>query len=160
MNVPILYESRMNNPYLFHALSAGPTIVRRIIAQIPSEKYDSHTDPERFTMREAIAHIADWEAIDLQRIKQAVENPGSDIQPYDEVQVAKEHNYTASDLGEQLSLYEHRRRETIAYLKSLTPEQWASKATHLEKGDLTVYDQANLVVGHDAYHIEHLSGFL
>ncbi len=150
----------MNNPYLFHGLEVGPVIVRRLVTAIGFENGDLIPDPARFTLREAIAHLADWEAIDLGRIRQAIERPGTPLQPYDEDQRAIDQNYGATDVKEQLELFEQRRKETIAYLRSLSEAQWRAEARHAEKGALTVYDQANLVLGHDTFHIEHLTLFL
>jgi len=150
----------MNNPYLIHGLQVGPVIVRRIVESVPVSRYDSHADPERFTLREAIAHLADWEEIDASRIRQAVEHPGSILVPYDEVERAKERGYDQTDLLEQLALYESRRQDLLTYLAMLPTEAWSAEASHPEKGALTVYDQANLVLGHDTYHIEHLTQFL
>lgn len=150
----------MNNPYLIHGLTVGPTIVRRIVEQVAVSRYDSRTDPERFTLREAIAHLADWEEIDASRIRQAIDQPGSTLIPMDEVARAEEQDYAHTHVMDQLALYEKRRKDLVAYLEALPAEAWGSRAFHPEKGELTVYDQANLVLGHDTYHIEHLTQFL
>ena len=150
----------MNNPYLFHALTAGPIIVRRIVSQLPSSKYDSHADHKRFTLREAVAHVADWEGIDLSRIKQVLTEPGSTLTPYDETERAEAQGYTLLDVGEQLHLYAARRAATVAFLETLSAQSWAEQGFHPEKGVLKVYDLANLIVSHDTYHIEHFTQFL
>ena len=150
----------MNNPYLIRALLFGPQIVARIVAQIDSSRYDSRTDPDRFTLREAIAHEAEWDAIDLSRIKQIVSSPGSDIEPFDEVELAAKNGYGNLDVQQQLTLFAQRRTATVAFLETLPPESWALSAAHGEKGPLTVCDMANLIVAHDTYHIEHLTQYL
>ena len=150
----------MNNPYLFLGLSAGPTIVRRIVSQIPASEHDSVSDPQRFTLREAVAHVADWETIDLARIKQIIENPGCTITPFDETERSVEQNYNSTEVKDQLDLYASRRSTLIAFLESFAPETWSLQGFHPEKGILTVYDMANLVLAHDTYHIEHFTQFL
>ncbi len=150
----------MNNPYLIRALSFGPQIVARIVAQIEPSRYHTHSDPDRFTFREAVAHLAEWDAIDLSRIKQIVSRPGSDIEPFDEVELAAKNGYTRSDVHQQLELFAQRRVATIAFLETLPPDSWALSVVHGEKGPLTVYDMANLIVAHDTYHIEHLTQYL
>ncbi|MEI7986873.1 MAG: DinB family protein [Armatimonadota bacterium] len=150
----------MNNPYLFKGLAAGPTVVRRIVSQVPPSKYDSVSDPDRFTLREAVAHVADWDSIDLDRIKQIIEDPGCTITPFDETERSIEQNYTSTEVMDQLDLYTSRRTTLIAFLESLAPEAWNVQGFHPEKGILTVYDMANLVLAHDTYHIEHFTQFL
>src|SRR5882672_11202695 len=89
------------NPYLLTTIEMGPAVVRRIINQIPQSRLDEAIDPERFTPREVVAHLADWEAIDRLRLSAGVERPGSAIQPYDEVQMALDHQYRQSDVNAQ-----------------------------------------------------------
>lgn len=149
----------MNNPYLIRALSFGPSIVARIVGQIDSSRYDTHSDPERFTLREAVAHLAEWDAIDLSRIKQIVSRPGSDIEPFDEVELAAKNGYGSLDVHEQLNLFARRRLAMIAFLETVPSEKWSLSAVHAEKGPLTVYDMANMIVAHDTYHIEHLTQY-
>ena len=150
----------MNNPYLFRGLTAGPLIVRRIVSHVPESRHDEHTDPERFTLREAIAHMADWDVIDLDRIKQILTSPGSTLVPYDESERAVAQAYVLTDVGEQLSLFSSRRAALVAFLETLPAESWVEQGFHPEKGMLTVYDMANMILAHDTYHVEHLTQFL
>ncbi len=40
------------------------------------------------------------------------------------------------------------------------PVDWGKAIVHSERGQMTTYDQANMMLGHDMYHIEHLSQYL
>jgi hypothetical protein len=62
-------------------------------------------------------------------------------------------------VGEQLKVFADERQKTIAYLKTLNPEDWNKALVHNEKGRQTVSDQANQLLGHDLYHIDHLMEF-
>jgi hypothetical protein len=150
----------VNNPYLLKGLVGGPLIVRRIVSNVPESRHDDHTDPDRFTLREAVAHVADWDAIDLGRIKQILSSPGSTLQPFDETERSILHDYVLTDVGEQLALFSSRRAALVAFLETMPAESWAEQGFHPEKGVLTVYDMANLILAHDTYHIEHLTQFL
>lgn len=147
------------NAYLFPGLEFGPVIVERLVSQIPAARYDEKTEPSRFTLREAISHLADWEPILRDRIKLAVERPDSPVQGMDESVRAIERNYQGLDVQEQLSQFKQERAATIAYLRSLTTDDWSKAVVHNEKGRQTVADQANQLLGHDLYHIEHLTQF-
>ena len=153
-------KKSMNNPYLVRALTYGPMIVRRIVEAIPASQYDSHSDPDRFTVREAVAHLADWQEIDLDLLRLSAAGNGSLLEPYDESERAAEQGYVSTDVMEQLELFEARRRVILAFLDALLPEAWGNTGYHPEKGHMTVYDQANMLVAHDTYHIEHLSQYL
>jgi hypothetical protein len=147
------------NAYLFPGLEFGPRIVERLAAQVPAARHDEKTNPDRFTLREAIAHLADWEPILRDRIKSAVENPGSPVQGLDEGARAQEMNYRAMNVGEQIARFKEERAKTIQYLRSLPEDAWTRHILHNEKGRQTVADQANQLLGHDLYHIDHLTEF-
>lgn len=147
------------NAYLFPGLEFGPRIVERLVAQIPPARYDEKTNPERFTLREAIAHLADWEPILRDRIKQAIAEPDSLVKGIDEGERADELGYGTWDVQEQLKVFKAERDVTIAYLRTLSAEDWHKAITHNEKGRQTASDQANQLLGHDLYHIDHLTEF-
>ena len=144
------------NFYLFPGLEFGPRIVARLVAQLPAGRYDEKTNPDRFTLREAVAHLADWEPILRERIAKAVANPETPIEGIDEGTRADELGYGSWNVKEQLEVFAKERANTIAYLKTLTPEDWGKAIVHNEKGRQTVSDQANQLLGHDLYHIDHL----
>ena len=150
----------MANPYLFQALEAGPVIFSRLCMIIGETKVDEKTDPERFTLRYAIAHLADWEEIQLGRMRAAVESPGTMIEAFDEVLRAEEQSYSEMALDDCLRKFAERRKETIAYLNDREYNEWPQTVYHPERRWLSLYDLANLMVAHDTYHIEHLTQFL
>jgi len=149
-----------NNAYLLSSLRKGPVVVQWIVAHASPEVYDTKTDPERFSFREAVAHLADWEPILQARAKQIKENPGSIIVGYDEGQRAIDENYAAVDPAEAVKRWAESRDESIEYFKTEAPGFWDSVARHSERGDISLYDLANMEVAHDMYHIEHLLEFL
>lgn len=148
------------HPYLMPGLTLSPAAFERIAAHVPEKRYDEVTDPERFSFRFAMAHLADWEPIFLQRIQAGVDNPGSEVKGYNETQRAIDQKYENWDVKESLRIFAEARMETIRYLKALSAEQWQTTVVHNEKGALTAYDQANMLLGHDIYHLEHATQFM
>lgn len=135
-------------------------MIERLVRLIPSSRYDEHRDAERFTLREAIAHLADWEPILLERCRAAAENVGSTVQAYDESARAVEMGYADSDPTERARRFADSRRETVKYLSARADEDWDGHVNHSERGKQTLRDMANTIVGHDAYHVEHLLRYL
>lgn len=148
------------NPYLFPSLPTGPRLLADQLSRIGAEAMDVPTHPDRFSPREVIAHLADWEPILRARMAQAVAEPGSEIQGIDEGERAIEMNYAASDPREQAQRYQEARAETIAWLQGLQPEDWSKHVMHNERGRMTVSDMANMLLGHDLYHLEQLEAVL
>jgi len=150
----------MQTTYLFKGLELSPKAVERIVARVPASAYDTKTDPERFTFREAMAHLAEWEQINIDRLHQGVAEPGCTVQGFDEGQFAIDHNYAALDPVVQAKFFADKRVETIAYLRTLTDEDWAKVFYHSERGEQTVFEQAMTILGHDMYHLEQFTEFL
>lgn len=149
-----------NNPYLLIGLHRSAEAVAHIIPKIHPAKYDLRTDPDRFTLREAIAHLADWEPVMRGRILQAANNPGSDIPNWDEEQMALDNAYNEQGPVENAQKLLQERQITIKELEQLSPEQWLGTVTHPNRGTMTAYDWANTTLGHDLYHIEHFVTFV
>lgn len=146
--------------YLVPGLKLGPVVVRRVFERIPSARWDEPTSEDRFTPREVLAHLADWEPILLQRMVAGVEKPGVQIVAYDEGLRAIEQGYRHMDPWEQLDRFEAGRAMTVRYVEGLAPEVLQNTFVHPERGTMTVEDQANMLLGHDLYHLEQLSAFL
>ncbi len=146
------------NPYVL-SIRHTPAILVRMLDQISPERYTDVLQADRFNLVEVIAHITDWEDIVLDRLRQTVEHPGSTLVPFDEGQRAIDKNYMSKEPHHELEVFANRRRDTVSFLEELPVEKWSLSAVHPERGVLTVEDQANLILGHDVYHIEQLSEY-
>lgn len=144
------------NPYLTISIEIGPDVIGRLAVMIPRERWDSPSDVDRFTPREVVAHLADWEPEFLARMKLARTSPGSSVQAYDEGEWAIEHRYAEKDLHEQLALFRSRRHDTAEFIRSLQPEEFELHVLHPQGGRRSISDMANMLFGHDLYHIEQL----
>lgn len=59
------------NAYLLPSIEFGPAILRRLFTLLPEDQLDVSLEEGRFTPRQVIAHLADWEPIMRQRIATA-----------------------------------------------------------------------------------------
>jgi hypothetical protein len=148
------------NVYLMKALHLAPLAVERLVLAIPSGQYDERSDPERFTLREAVAHLADWEPIFLSRMKSGVERNGAEVFGIDESVRSIEMHYGTTEIPVALEAFKTARAETVAWLESLEEEDWLKHVKHNERGNLSTREHANMIVGHDMYHVEHLTQYL
>lgn len=146
------------NAYLFPALESSPDVLAALISNIPEEKLDVPTHENRFTPREVIAHLAEWEVIlREERMRVPSMRSGVAVNEYDEGELAEKANYAESDIPTQLAIFKAEREKTIALLKSLSKEQLQNTMVHPTRGVCTVLDLANNIVGHDMYHCRQLA---
>ncbi|MBS1717853.1 MAG: DinB family protein [Armatimonadetes bacterium] len=146
--------------YLFAGLERSIPTFERIVASVPAEKLNTQTDPDRFTLHEAICHIADWETIMRGRLEDMVRTSGATLVGMDEGQRAIDQNYGSWNLKDAFAKWKEERAKTVAFLKGLTEEQWDHKGVHTEIGPVTVRQYATAMLGHDMYHLEHVSQYL
>lgn len=144
------------DPYLIRALEMTPRLAEKELRRGAAD-FDVRPNPDRFSMREVIAHLADWEPIMLTRIQTGVDSPGATINAYDEGQMALDNNYAASDPMDMLRRWKADRARSIDYIGKLSDEDFAKPVVHPERGRMTVGDIAHMLVSHDIYHLEQLA---
>ncbi len=145
------------NSYLVPGLQSSPTIFRALFREVSDERLDQPTAPGRFTPREVIAHLADWEPILRdERMRDVLEQPGRTVAAYDEGEIAERNRYRESDPEASLQTFAAERAKTVAFVQGLTEAQMDTPMIHPERGTMTIRDLANTMLGHDLYHIEQL----
>ena len=139
--------------YLLIDLESAPDVLGRMLQTVTNPAvYDFRPDPERFTLREVVAHLADWDKVFLGRMTQTRDAENPTLQGIDEGQVAMDNDYDHLDPAESLARHKENRAALVAFLRTLTPEQWKRTGSHTELGLITLTAQAILVGAHDGYH--------
>jgi uncharacterized damage-inducible protein DinB len=141
------------------ALSATPGIITRFCKNIPAHIADQDQGPDYFTLREVLAHLADWEPIWLERIQRIVQEDQPVLPNIDEGKMAELNNYATTPVEVSLERFTTGRRELVAYLQSLTMDAFMRHGIRPEIGTITVKDIATLVLSHDTYHIAQLARY-
>ena len=71
--------------------------------------------------------------------------------------MAKAHQYSITEIPEQLARFTEARSATSEFVKNLSPSDLDAAALHPERGTVTVKDQIGMLLGHDVYHIDQLT---
>lgn len=146
--------------YTIQGFSYTPVILQRMISGIDPAALDFREHKDRFTIREVIGHMLDFEPIFFGRTRGFVEIADFKISPVSEEELAKNHNYSALSAIQELEEFAQYRQEHCAYLEQLQPQDWQKSAYHPTQGMLTLEQFISRLVGHDLYHIEQVSEFL
>ena len=70
---------------------------------------------------------------------------------------AVERQYLKNDVTAALEAFRTRRQESLAFLATLAPEQWARAGTHPARGRVTADDVVALMAWHDDNHLDQLT---
>ena len=155
-----MLQSRARS-YLLTALDATPDVLDRLLSGVTDTGvYDRRLAPDQFTLREILAHLADWTQIYRDRLVQTRDTNNGQLSAYDEGQLAIDRNYAQSDPQASLQRFRAGRQELLSVLKELSDEQWNRSAVHPEYGNVTVDDQLALIAGHDGYHLQEIARVL
>ncbi len=152
----MLIEYAYGRNYIFSGLESGPELVAKLIEGLSQKEADSRPDPDRFTIREVIAHLADWEPIFLGRMKRICEEDAPVIAGIDEGQLAIDNEYDKTDPTERIGLFRKRRAELIAFLQERKPNEWNRTGNRPEIGIITLEALAVLPIIHDTYHLKQI----
>lgn len=139
--------------YLLAALEAAPEILESVLDGLSDAEADHRPDPDRFTLREMIAHLADWETVFAERMRRTRHEDRPTLPGYDEGAIALERDYAHADWRAKLREFGQGRALMLALLRGLRPEHWERVAHHTELGPITLEGQAILVAVHDTYHL-------
>lgn len=144
----------------FQALAAAPKIVERLVRVLPNDRLDDRLHSESFTPREVIALLADTEQVVLDRLRMAVNKPGSEIPWYDPTERARDHHYGDKNVFHEAEVYESRRSTTMEFLEELKEEDFKKSFTLSGRGNLSVEDYLVLVMAHDLERIGQVTEIL
>ena len=122
--------------------------------------WDARPDPARFTLREIMAHLADYELIWIDRMTRTRNELGPLLVPVDPGALATEHDYAHSDTAVSLAQFQERRIALVNFLVGLAEEDWQRVGQMGDRGPLTLEEQAAFVVIHDGYHTGQVAQWL
>jgi len=145
--------------YMIHGLRATPDVITTLLEGATKADFDRRPDADRFTIREVIAHLADWEGVWLERAGRMVREENPMLESYDEGQWAIDHHYATLDVQGQLDSFRAGRERLAAFLSDLSPEQW-ERAARREFGSITIAQQTAMILGHDGYHLKQICDWL
>lgn len=147
---------------LLRALSGTPAVVAGLTTGLApdDERWDRRPYPERFTLREVVAHLADWDRIYVERLTLMRDRPGSPLIAYDENQLAIVHDYAHAAPRQSLRRLTESRRSMVRLLMGLTEEQWANTGIHPGQGTLSIDLLASYILMHDGYHTQQVAEWM
>jgi uncharacterized damage-inducible protein DinB len=141
---------------LRQTLSALP----KLIARRPAELLAQRPKPEKWSIAEIMAHMADVEVVFGYRIRRVLSQPGETVEAFDQDLWAKALHYGAADSEKSVGRFHAMRVWNLDLLGSLTDEEWSRHGMHTERGRESVRDMTILLAGHDLNHTGQIQAIL
>ena len=135
------------------AQAAAAKRLDRLVKGVPASKLRKRPAPDKWSVGEILAHMADAEMVIAWRIRSILGAPGTPIQAYDQDAWAAAGNYAKRDSRKSIEQFRAMRDANLALYKSLSPEQWKYSGMHAERGEESIERVARMIAGHDINHI-------
>lgn len=140
--------------------AAAPRKLEKLIKGIPASKLRKRPAPEKWSIAEILAHLADTEIVGGWRMRLILGSPGTPVQAFDQDSWVTAGHYEKRDPRKCVEQFRALREANLAMLKSLTPEQWKHFGMHSERGEETVEHIVRMFAGHDLNHIAQIEHIL
>ncbi len=141
-------------------LAQTPDKIKKLISGVKKKKLYRRPKPEKWSVAEIVAHLAETEIVMGWRYRSVAEKSGVTIQSFEQDDWAANARYGKSDIHEMLEMYAAVRRSTLRFLKGLPKEKWDNYGMHQERGKETIRHIVNLEAGHDLNHWKQIKAIL
>jgi hypothetical protein len=131
-----------------------------LIKGVPTTKLRKRPTPDKWSVAEILAHLADVEIVVGWRMRSILGAPGTPIQAFDQDAWVASGHYDKRHPRESVELHRALRDANLALLKSLTPEQWKQHGLHAERGQESIERIVRMIAGHDVNHIQQIERIL
>src|SRR5690348_9174913 len=140
--------------------SATAKRLERLVKRAPSSRLRKRPAPDKWSVAEILAHLADTEIVVGWRIRSILAAPGTPIQAFDQDAWAAVGNYAKRDPRKSVGQFRAVREANLALLKSLSPEQRNHFGLHAERGEESLDRIARMIAGHDLNHLSQIERIL
>ncbi|MGA2762904.1 MAG: DinB family protein [Spirochaetia bacterium] len=135
-------------------LSSTPRQLARLIKGVSRTKLGKRPAPEKWSVTEILAHLADTELVQGFRLRLILGSSGAPIQGFDQDEWARYSDYAKHDPALSFEAYRITRERTVRLLKSLPRDAWERFGMHSERGKETVARVTEMMAGHDLNHLK------
>jgi uncharacterized damage-inducible protein DinB len=142
-------RSRLIDDYL-----AGPQLLRAAIDGMTAEQLDARPIAGKWSVREVICHIADYEPIYADRMKRVIAEHEPTILGGDATAFTTRLAYGSRDVADELALIDLVRNQMGRILRTLGPEDFQRRGVHAQRGPMTLEAILERVMNHIPHHVQ------
>lgn len=132
---------------------AGPGLLRQAVAGMNAEQLDATPVPGKWSTRQVICHIADFEPVYADRMKRVIAEHEPTMFGGDPDVFAAHLAYDQRDVEVELAMIEYVRRHVASILQTLPAEAFERRGIHSEAGPLTLAALLQSVTRHIPHHL-------
>jgi len=132
---------------------AGPELLRQSVAGMTEEELDARPIPGKWSTRQVVCHIADFEPIYADRMKRVIAEERPTFFGGDPDTFAAGLAYERRVVADELALIAVVRRNMAAILRTLIPDAFERAGVHSQDGPLTLETLLRRITVHIPHHV-------
>jgi uncharacterized damage-inducible protein DinB len=133
-----------------------PGKLAKAIHGLDKTKLQQRPAPEKWSISEILAHLADTELVGGWRLRQVIGKNGVEIQAYDQEVWAETFGYSKREPAVSLETFRVVRAANLLLLQSIPKVLWENYGMHQERGKETVAHIVRMFAGHDLNHLRQI----
>lgn len=138
------------------ALRAAPGRIERLMEKASKKTLLHRPQPDRWSVAEILAHLAEAELVFAYRIRMILSANGTPIQAYDQDIWQANAGYLRRKPTRGLRFFKAIRENNVVFLKSLRQADWGNYGIHSERGKESIEKLVLLMAGHDVNHLRQI----
>ena len=143
-----------NHAQLIDEYLAGPALLQSAVAGMTAIEIDAAPVPGKWSTRQVVCHIADFEPVYADRMKRVIAEDEPTLMSGDPNVFAARLAYDQRDITEELELIEVTRRQVARILRTLKPEDFRRCGRHSTDGPLTLTTLLERIAIHIPHHVK------
>jgi uncharacterized damage-inducible protein DinB len=143
----------VNHQTLIDQYLAGPELVRRAVQKMNDEQLDSRPIPGKWSTRQVVCHVVDFEPIYADRMKRVIAENCPTFFGGDPDVFAAHLAYDHREIGTELELMTAVRRQMAAILRELKADDFQRTGKHSEAGPLSLETLLQRIGDHVPHHV-------
>ncbi len=132
----------------------GPQLLRDAIQGMTPAQLDAAPVPGKWSTRQLVCHIADFEPVYADRMKRVLAEHEPPLLSGDPDLFAAKLAYDRRNAQEELKLIELVRKQMVRILRQLEPADFQRRGIHSADGPLTLETLLRRITGHIPHHVK------
>ena len=137
---------------LLERFRRGPELLAMVLTGVFGEEEDFTPAPDKWSIRQLIAHVADSELVCAHRMRQIVAEDQPILIAFDQDAWTRNLDYARRKPKQSLETFRRLRAENYELLKDLPEAAYARTGNHSQRGAITLRDQLELLAQHAEGH--------
>jgi hypothetical protein len=146
------------NPRLIDEYEAGPAKLRKAVAGLSDKQVKTRVEPGKWSILEVVVHLADSDAIAIDRMKRILIEDNPTLLYADETAYVDKLFTHEQSLADALELMEVGRRQWARVLRKLPADAWQRVGTHNKRGKLALSHFVEDYIKHVDHHLTFIEG--